>query len=79
VRVDLIWPPRWPRTGRAIAWPPGRNGTCRFRYTKVRKQWSLYWRDRNLKFHEYDLVAPTPHLDEIIDYVANDRSGIFWG
>ena len=30
---------------------------CRFRYTKVRKEWSLYWRDRNLKFHEYDLVA----------------------
>lgn len=52
---------------------------CRFRYTKVRKQWSLYWRDRHLKFHEYDLVAPTPHLDELIEYVANDRSGIFWG
>ena len=34
---------------------------------------------RHLKFHEYDLVAPTPHLDELIDYVANDRSGIFWG
>lgn len=22
---------------------------CRFRYTKVRNEWSLYWRDRNLK------------------------------
>jgi hypothetical protein len=52
---------------------------CRFRYTKVRKQWSLYWRDRNLKFHEYDLVEPTPHLDELIEYVKNDRSGLFWG
>jgi hypothetical protein len=49
------------------------------RYTNVRKQWSLYWRDRHLKFHGYDLVAPTPHLEELIDYVANDRSGIFWG
>jgi len=53
--------------------------TCRFRYTKVRKQWSLYWRDRHLKFHECDLVAPNLHIDELIDYVANDRSGIFWG
>ncbi len=52
---------------------------CRFRYTKARKQWSLYWRDRNLKFHEYDLVAPTPHIDELIEHVVNDRSGIFWG
>ena len=52
---------------------------CRFRYTKVRKQWSLYWRDRNLKLHEYDLVEPTPHLDELIECVKNDRSGLFWG
>ena len=52
---------------------------CRFRYTKARKQWTLYWRDRNLKFHEYDFVAPTAHLDDLIDYVANDRSGLFWG
>ncbi|MEO1061346.1 MAG: DUF3024 domain-containing protein [Actinomycetota bacterium] len=29
--------------------------------------------------HEYDLVDPTPHLDELIEYVANDRGGIFWG
>lgn len=52
---------------------------CRFRYTKVRNEWSLYWRDRNLKFHEYDIVQPTPHLDELIQYVQNDSSGLFWG
>lgn len=52
---------------------------CRFRYTKVRKEWSLYWSDRNLKFHEYDLAVPTPHLDELIEEVKLDRAGIFWG
>jgi len=52
---------------------------CRFRYTKVRREWSLYWRDRNLKFHEYDLAQPTPHLDELIEEVKLDRTGIFWG
>lgn len=52
---------------------------CRFRYTKTRKQWSLYWRDRNLQFHQYDLVDPTPHLDDLIHYVDNDQSGLFWG
>ena len=52
---------------------------CRFRYTKVQRQWSLYWRDQNLKFHEYDLVAPTPHIDELIEEVKRDRTGIFWG
>jgi hypothetical protein len=45
----------------------------------VRKEWSLYWRDRNLKFHEYDLAEPTPHLDELIEEVKLDRTGIFWG
>jgi hypothetical protein len=48
---------------------------CRFRYTKVRKEWSLYWRDRNLKFHEHDLAAPTPHIDELIEEVKRDRPG----
>ena len=52
---------------------------CRFRYTKSREEWSLYWRDRNLKFHEYDLVAPTPQIDELIEEVKHDRTGIFWG
>ncbi len=52
---------------------------CRFRYTKVRKEWSLYWRDRHLKFHEYDLAEPTPHIDELIEHVIRDQTGIFWG
>ena len=30
---------------------------ARLRYTKTRKEWALYWRDRNLKFHLYDLAA----------------------
>lgn len=33
---------------------------ARLRYTKTRNEWSLYWRDRNLEFHEYDLAEPTP-------------------
>ena len=52
---------------------------CRFRYTKARSEWSLYWRDRNLTFHLYDLAAPSPHLDELLDHVTADRTGIFWG
>jgi len=68
--------PPW-REGLGTEWT--RFPICRFRYTKARKQWSLYRRGRNLKFHEHDLVQPTPHLDELIEYVKNDRSGIFWG
>ena len=52
---------------------------CRFRYARVRKEWSLYWRDQHLKFHEYDPVDPTPHIDELIEEVKRDPTCIFWG
>ncbi|MCP4961976.1 MAG: DUF3024 domain-containing protein [Actinomycetia bacterium] len=52
---------------------------CRFRYTKSRRQWTLYWRDRNSKFHAFDMVESTPHIDQLIDEVDRDRTGIFWG
>lgn len=51
----------------------------RFRYTKARREWSTYWRDRNSKFHRYDPMPPSRDLQVLIDAVEVDRSGIFWG
>ena len=43
--------------------PPWREGTgpewtrfpiARLRYTQATRMWTLYWRDRNLRFHRYD-------------------------
>ena len=51
-----------------MQWPPLHRG-----------EWSLYWSDRNLKFHEYDLVSPTPHVDELITEIERDPTSIFWG
>ncbi|MDE0232372.1 MAG: DUF3024 domain-containing protein [bacterium] len=68
--------------------PPWRDDTgpewtrfpiCRFRYTKVRGEWSLYWRDRNRRFHKYDLAHPTPLIDLLVAKVEQDPTGIFWG
>jgi hypothetical protein len=28
------------------------------------KSWTLYWRDRNLRFHPYDLLAPSHRLED---------------
>ena len=65
---------------------PGDMGTdwtrfpiCRFRYTKTRNEWSLLWRDRNLRFHVYDLARPTPHIDKLIREVERDPTCVFWG
>jgi hypothetical protein len=52
---------------------------ARLRYTKTRSTWSLYWRDRNLRFQEYDLVAPSANIDELLTEVDRDPTGIFWG
>ncbi|HUP15832.1 MAG TPA: DUF3024 domain-containing protein [Acidimicrobiia bacterium] len=52
---------------------------ARLRYTKTRGEWSFYWRDRNFKFHEYDLAPPPPHVDELIAEIERDPTSIFWG
>lgn len=31
------------------------------------------------KFHEHELVQPTPHLDQSSEYMKNDRSDIARG
>lgn len=52
---------------------------ARLRYTKIRDEWSLYWRDRNSDFHEYDLIEPSPNLDDLLDEIDSDPTAIFWG
>lgn len=56
-----------------------RHPVARLRYTKTRGEWSLYWCDRNLKFHEYDLVSPTSLVDELMAEIDRDPTSIFWG
>lgn len=52
---------------------------ARLRYTKSRNRWSLYWRDQNLAFHEYDIADPTPDIRDLLDEVDRDPTNIFWG
>lgn len=66
--------------------PPwdGQGGWTRFpiarlRYTKTTGQWSIYWRDRNLKFHEYTRKRPTKNVQSLLDYIGSHQDPIFWG
>ncbi|MGH2795799.1 MAG: DUF3024 domain-containing protein [Actinomycetota bacterium] len=36
------------------------------RYTKSRKTWTLYWRDRNLRWHVYDRVPPASDVEPLL-------------
>ncbi len=52
---------------------------ARLRYTATSKVWTLYWCDRNLRFHLYDRLAPSDNVQELLAEVDRDPTAIFWG
>jgi hypothetical protein len=68
---------RAPYTGDDSEWTT--LPVARLRYTMADRTWQLYWRDRNLRFHTYDRLAPSPHVAELLDELDRDPTCIFWG
>ena len=66
-------------------WRPGvgpggtRFPIARLRYTKSTGLWSLYWLDRDLRFHEYDRVPATASVEDLLVEIDRDPTSIFWG
>ena len=56
-----------------------RSPIARFRYSKSTGLWSLFWRDRNQKFHAYARVPASARVAELLAEVDRDPTGIFWG
>ena len=55
-------------------------GVARFRYTRSRGEWRLYWMRRDLKWHLYDPdVSISRQLEPLVQVVASDRFGAFFG
>ena len=52
---------------------------ARLRYTKANGRWSLFWRDRHLRFHAYDRLSPSVHVDDLLREIDADPTAIFWG
>ena len=52
---------------------------ARLHYTAAGKSWTLYWRDRNLRFHTYDLLAPSRRVEDLLTEIDRDPTRIFWG
>ena len=42
-------------------------------------QCTLCWRDRNLKYHRYDPLDPSPRVEDLLDYLDQRANPIFWG
>jgi hypothetical protein len=52
---------------------------ARLRYTATDRTWTLFSRDRNLRFHTYDLIKPSGTIDDILAEIDRDPINIFWG
>ena len=52
---------------------------ARLRYMKTTGKWAIYWRDRNLKFHEYKRKRPTKNIQALLDHIEDSGDPIFWG
>lgn len=51
----------------------------RLRHTAATMAWTLYWRDRNLRFHLYEWLAPSPSVEDLLAEIDGDPTCIFWG
>jgi hypothetical protein len=65
------------RPGYATEWT--RSPIASFRHSATTKLWTLYWRDRNLRFNVYERVAPSRSVDALLAEVDRDPTRIFWG
>jgi hypothetical protein len=51
----------------------------RLRYSAGRREWTLYSRDRNERWHAYELIGPSTSVLPLLDEIDSDPTGIFWG
>lgn len=52
---------------------------ARLRYAAGDRMWTLFWRDRNLRFQRYDLLAASPTVVDLLAELERDPTSIFWG
>ena len=52
---------------------------AQFRYDSETATWTLYWPDRNSRWHYYVDLDPSRNFEKLLVEVDDDPSGIFWG
>jgi hypothetical protein len=52
---------------------------AQLRHDPARIEWTLDWRDRNLRWQRYDRIAPESHVDTLLAEIDADPMAIFWG
>ena len=52
---------------------------AQFRFDPSTAFWSLWWRDRNIKWHRFDDATPSRDIGVLLRVVDEDSTAIFWG
>lgn len=52
---------------------------AQLRYDAGVGAWSLYWRDRNERWHPYRFATASRDVGPLLDEIDRDPTGIFWG
>jgi hypothetical protein len=52
---------------------------ARLCYDPAARTWSLYWADRNRRWHPYDDLDSTPQVDDLLKEIDEDPITLFWG
>lgn len=51
---------------------------AQLRYSASTQDWSLFWADRNGRWHRYEDLPPG-RVDQLLREIEADPTGIFWG
>jgi Protein of unknown function (DUF3024) len=52
---------------------------ARLRYNGRLAEWTVYWRDRDGRWHRYEQIEPSSEVKTMLDEIDADPTGIFWG
>jgi hypothetical protein len=55
-----------------------RSPIAQLRYNPESHAWTLYWADRNSRWHRYEDLDPGP-IDALLNEINDDPTCIFWG
>jgi hypothetical protein len=53
------------------------NPVARLRWSVSRRNWTLFWRDRNQRWHRYEYTAPTTKIAGLLRRLIAIRPGSF--
>src|SRR5271157_1797224 len=64
--------PRWTGEG-----PWTKMAIAQIRYNEEKENWTIYWRDRNEKWHLYTEIKPRKNIEDNLKEIDKDPTGIF--